>query len=96
MTDSTYPKPVETSIKNKLKETFLPTHVDVLNESYMHNVPKGAETHFKVVVVSDKFVDVPLIKVTYYSLGDLSLLKTHCHCVVVKHWFILLRSDTEW
>ncbi|OXU30103.1 hypothetical protein TSAR_003475 [Trichomalopsis sarcophagae] len=62
MTDLVHPKPVETSIRKKLKETFLPTHMDVLNESYMHNVPKGAETHFKVVVVSDKFTDLPLIK----------------------------------
>ena len=30
----------------------------VINESYMHNVPKGSETHFKVVVVSGKFEEV--------------------------------------
>lgn len=66
MTDlAVHPKPIETSIRKKLKQTFLPTHMDVLNESYMHNVPKGAETHFKVVVVSDKFADLPLIKVNY-------------------------------
>ncbi len=28
----------------------------------MHNVPKGSETHFKVVVVTDKFDGVSLIK----------------------------------
>ena len=33
-----------------------------MNESYMHNVPRGSETHFKVVVVSDRFDSVPLIK----------------------------------
>ena len=27
----------------------------VINESSGHNVPKGSETHFKVVVVSDSF-----------------------------------------
>ncbi|XP_045765833.1 DNA-binding transcriptional regulator BolA [Maniola jurtina] len=37
-------------------------HMEVINESYMHNVPKGAETHFKVVVVSDQFDGLPLIK----------------------------------
>ena len=30
----------------------------VINESYMHNVPKGSETHFKVVVVSPEFNEV--------------------------------------
>jgi stress-induced morphogen len=38
------------------------TGMQVINESFMHNVPKGAETHFKVVVVSDTFTDVALIK----------------------------------
>lgn len=33
-----------------------------MNESYMHNVPKGSETHFKVVVVSDAFEGLALIK----------------------------------
>lgn len=28
----------------------------------MHNVPKNSETHFKVVVVSEKFDKQPLIK----------------------------------
>ncbi len=28
---------------------------EVINESYMHSVPRGSETHFKVVVVSDMF-----------------------------------------
>ena len=28
----------------------------------MHNVPRGSETHFKVVLVSPKFDDLTLIK----------------------------------
>lgn len=56
-------RPVESTIRKKLKDSFLPIYMDVINESYMHNVPKEAETHFKVVVVSDKFNDIPLIKV---------------------------------
>ncbi|KAJ8958270.1 hypothetical protein NQ318_017414 [Aromia moschata] len=55
-------KPIQESITNKLKENLAPVHLDVINESYMHNVPKGAETHFKVVVISDKFDGLPLIK----------------------------------
>jgi BolA protein len=56
-------KPVEHAIRRKLTETLNPLHLDVFNESYMHNVPPGSETHFKVVVVSDKFDNLPLIKV---------------------------------
>jgi len=55
-------KPIEASIRKKLSESLTPHHLDILNESYMHNVPKGSETHFKVVVVSDKFDNQPLIK----------------------------------
>lgn len=28
-------------------EELSPVHLEVVNESYMHNVPKGSETHFK-------------------------------------------------
>lgn len=54
---------VEATIKNKLQSMLEAKHLDIINESYMHNVLKGAETHFKVVVVSDKFDGLPLIKV---------------------------------
>lgn len=67
---------VETTIRDKL-QTFLETkHLDVINESHMHNVPKDAETHFKVVVVSDKFDGLPLIMVRKMSifLNQLSVM----------------------
>lgn len=57
---------VEATIRNKLQTTLEANHLDIINESYMHNVPKGAETHFKVVVVSNKFDGLPLIKVSIY------------------------------
>ena len=55
--------PVETIMAEKLNKTFHPTlvHLQVINESYMHNVPPGSETHFKVVVVSDKFENQSLV-----------------------------------
>jgi len=54
-------KPVESSIRRKLEEFFEPRYLDVLNESGMHAVPKGSETHFKVIVVSERFLNEPLI-----------------------------------
>ncbi|XP_026321756.1 bolA-like protein DDB_G0274169 [Hyposmocoma kahamanoa] len=53
---------VENTIRSKLQTALDTKHLDVINESFMHNVPKSAETHFKVVVVSDKFEGLPLIK----------------------------------
>ena len=33
-----------------------------MNESAMHNVPPGSESHFKVVIVSEKFSGLTRIK----------------------------------
>ncbi|WP_220720535.1 BolA family protein [Agarivorans litoreus] len=46
---------VETLITNKLQQHFAPTHLEVVNESNMHNVPAGSESHFKVTIVSEAF-----------------------------------------
>ena len=42
-------------IQAKLVEALAPAHLEVVNESGNHNVPAGAQTHFKVVVVSPQF-----------------------------------------
>jgi BolA protein len=42
-------------IHDELVGAFAPERLDVINESGNHNVPKGSETHFKVVIVSDAF-----------------------------------------
>lgn len=42
-------------IEEKLRTAFSPKHLEVHDESYRHNVPAGAESHFKVVIVSDSF-----------------------------------------
>ncbi|XP_046330477.2 DNA-binding transcriptional regulator BolA-like isoform X1 [Haliotis cracherodii] len=62
MGDVVTERPVETSIKKKLADAFQPDVLEVINESHMHNVPKGSESHFKVLVVSEKFSNQPLIK----------------------------------
>ena len=46
---------VQTSIEHKMNSHLMPSHMEVINESHMHNVPPNSETHFKVVVVSDAF-----------------------------------------
>ncbi len=53
---------LQQAIENKLVETFRPLHLEVLNESFRHNVPKGSETHFKLVVVSDAFEGLRLVQ----------------------------------
>lgn len=56
--------PIEEAMHKKLKSVLQPIHLELRNESYMHNVPKGSETHFKVVIVSPQFEGKQLIQVS--------------------------------
>lgn len=46
---------IREQIETKIRAAFDPIFLDVMDESYRHNVPAGAESHFKVIVVSDSF-----------------------------------------
>ena len=85
-------KPVELSITNKLSAAFAPTHLQVLNESHMHGVPPGSETHFKVVLAADTFSgkrQVQRHQAIYACLAD--ELKGGVHALAL-HTF----SSEEW
>lgn len=56
--------PVETALRMKLVEKLDPIYLDVINDSYMHNVPKGSETHFRVTIVSEQFTGKSLLQVS--------------------------------
>ncbi|MEL6710752.1 MAG: BolA/IbaG family iron-sulfur metabolism protein [Pseudomonadota bacterium] len=49
-------------LAERLETHFAPTHLDVIDESHQHNVPAGAESHFKVTLVCAQFEAQPLIK----------------------------------
>ena len=53
---------VQSRIEGKLTEALKPSHLQVINESHMHSVPPGSESHFKLVVVTDSFEAVPHIR----------------------------------
>lgn len=48
-------KVVEDKIRAKLVSEFQPNHLEVFNESHMHKVPPGSESHFKLVISSPHF-----------------------------------------
>ena len=52
---------VKETIERKLNAELLPVHLEVINESHMHNVPKGSESHFKVVAVTEEFQQKNLV-----------------------------------
>ncbi len=52
---------VQERIERKLTDAMSLLHLEVINESHNHNVPPGAESHFKVVLVSEEFEDLRLV-----------------------------------
>ncbi len=42
-------------IQEKLLQACQPVELEVINESTMHNVPPGSESHFKLIIVSEYF-----------------------------------------
>jgi BolA family transcriptional regulator, general stress-responsive regulator len=46
----------------KLTEELSPVYLEIEDESGNHNVPEGAESHFKVLAVSDKFESLSKIE----------------------------------
>jgi len=52
----------QSHIEEVLQTALDPSHLEVADESSGHNVPAGAESHFKVVVVSEAFSGQALIQ----------------------------------
>jgi len=50
------------SIETKIMAELSPEHLEVIDESHMHSVPPGAQSHFKLIIVSEKFGDESLIR----------------------------------
>ncbi len=79
-------------IREKLTAALSPERLDVIDESHMHSVPKGAETHFKVVVVSPAFEaknPVARHRLVYAALGD--ELRQGLHALTVTP-----KTPAEW
>ena len=75
---------IENKIINTLNECMNISSLKILNESFMHNVPKDSESHFKIVIVSNDFNDLSHMqrhKLVYKHLGtimnDIHALSIH-------------------
>ncbi|XP_058057438.1 bolA-like protein DDB_G0274169 [Anopheles bellator] len=84
---------IENAIRAGLLKELSPVHVEVVNESYMHNVRKGSETHFKVLVVSQKFEGMPLIK-RHRLVND--IVKTQLEGDFVHALSIVAKTPQQW
>ncbi|CNE71979.1 transcriptional regulator BolA [Yersinia rohdei] len=83
---------IREQIEEKLKIAFEPDHLEVINESYRHNVPAGSESHFKIVIVSNKFEDQRFLsrhRAIYSALADELASTVHAlalHTYTQKEW----------
>ncbi len=85
-------KPVEQAIVTKLSRDLDPSTLEVTNESFMHSVPAGSESHFKLIVVSEKFESKRLVQrhqMVYAALADELAGSVHAlaiHTYTSKEW----------
>jgi BolA family transcriptional regulator, general stress-responsive regulator len=83
---------IKEQIEDKLQQHFTPQFLEVLNESQQHNVPRGAESHFKVVIVSDSFIGQRLLarhRLVYGLLQE--ELQTAVHALALHTY-----TSSEW
>ena len=52
---------IQANIEEKITQALKPDYLEVANESHMHNVPPGSESHFKVTVVTSEFDNKMLV-----------------------------------
>jgi len=53
---------MQQTIESRLNHSFSIEHLAIENESHLHNVAPGSESHFKVTIVSEDFSELMLIK----------------------------------
>lgn len=83
---------VQAQIEQKLKSGLDLNYAEVINESHMHNVPAGSESHFKLILVANEFDGLSLVarhKLIYKILGD--ELKSGVHALALHTY-----TDSEW
>ena len=81
-------------IEAALTAALGPTHLDVVNESSMHAVAPGAETHFRVTVVSSAFEGTSAVRrhqLVYSALKSELENKPKLHALAITS-----KTPNEW
>ncbi|XP_056178332.1 LOW QUALITY PROTEIN: bolA-like protein 1 [Falco biarmicus] len=85
--------PLARAIRAKLGCGCSPTHLQVLDESPRHGGPPGAESHFAVVVVSERFAGLPPLqrhRLVHAALDTELAGPLHAHLAIVA------RTPQQW
>ncbi|MDA9032858.1 BolA family transcriptional regulator [Gammaproteobacteria bacterium] len=75
--------PIETQIVNILKTSMNLSSLKIINESFLHNVPEGSESHFKIVIVSSDFINLTMIQRHKLVHKKLDNLMTKIHALSI-------------
>lgn len=79
-------------IQAKLESALSPMHLEVIDESHMHSVPEGSESHFKVVAVSERFAERNLLARHRMINSELSgEFEIGLHAIALHTW-----TPEEW
>lgn len=79
-------------IESQLTAAFAPDRMRLVNESSQHSVPKGSETHWNLVLVSEAFAGCSLVqrqRAVYGALGG--LIGKPIHALTMK-----VLTPAEW
>lgn len=80
-------------IEALLKAAFQTSYFEISNESYKHNVPKGSESHFKAVIVSEHFAGKRMVQrhqLVYAAMGGV-MQEIHAlalHTFTAEEWAV--------
>ena len=82
---------IQNQIDQRLKDHLNIYDMTLENESHMHNVPVGSESHFKLVLVSDDFQGKRLVQRHQLIYGALKEEMTQIHALAmhlytIKEW----------
>ena len=80
-------------ISELLKTKFKPDLFELENESHTHNVPKGSETHFKLLMVSQLFEGLGRVQRQQMVMSELKFeFETGLHALSMR---LLSHSEAQ-
>src|SRR5690606_20191415 len=56
---------------DRISDRFSPKHVELINESFKHNVPPGSESHFRLTLVDERFAYLSPVRRHQLVFGEL-------------------------
>ena len=83
--------PVGQRMQELLQAAFQPQHLEIIDESHRHAGHAGAhpegESHFRVIIVSEKFAGQPLVqrhRMVNEALADLLRERVHALAITAR------------